>query len=36
VAAAGHWRVEYGAIEYSGNNNGHYPPPYDYTKQILK
>lgn len=35
AAAAGHWRVEYGALQYVCNQSGHYQPPFDYTQQIL-
>jgi hypothetical protein len=35
VAAAGWWRVEYGALLSIRNDSGHYQPPFDYTKQVL-
>jgi hypothetical protein len=36
VAAAGWWEIEYGAIKSITNDSGHYQPPLDYTKQVLK
>jgi hypothetical protein len=36
VAAAGWWAVEYGALKSIRNDSGHYQPPLDYTKQVLK
>ncbi len=35
VAAAGHWKVEYGKPTWISNSSGHYAPPYDYAQQIL-
>lgn len=35
VAAAGHWKVQYGALQYVCNQSGHYQPPFDYTIQVL-
>ena len=35
VAAAGWWKVEYGALKSIQNDSGHYQPPIDYTKQVL-
>lgn len=36
VAAAGHWQVTNGVVDWISNYSGHYAPPIDYTKQILK
>jgi hypothetical protein len=36
VAAAGHWQVTNGVVQWISNVSGHYQPPIDYCKQILK